>query len=532
MLEIFITYFLGILFSFLTTYKYVHMLQLESYQNGMYFKWVKNNYLNKESFMKKEILYPVGSCAVIGIVAILLYLLKFIGIAKFITLASCGVTSIYTIYTYLKAPKKKPLVITQRVKRLFITIAVTIILIAFVCSYIITFINIVFVAMVVFAPVVVYLANCISIPIERRINNGFLNDAKKILNRRSDLIKIGITGSFGKTSTKFILNEILNVKFNTLCSPASYNTPMGLTRVVREMLQDEHEVFIAEMGARYVGDIKELCDLVHPKYGIISSIGKQHLETFKSFENIISTKYDLIRSLPDNGIGYLPDDKGVCLAKYEEKDGKNKKLFSLTDKNAYVYAENITVSKKGSSFDLIIDGDKVNVTTCLLGKHNIQNILACCGVAYDLGMTLEEIAKGIANIKPIEHRLQLISTPNGVTVIDDAFNANPQGTKMAIEVLKYFDGQKIIVTPGLVELGDETEKLNKEFGADIAKVCDVAVLVRSPFTPFIKQGLIDAGFDVGAIVEFDNLEEVTRFIGVYAKAEDVVLFENDLPDNY
>lgn len=494
----------------------------------MFNKWITANCI------KGDLLIINGISLCMSVVtAVIFYLFGFYGFSIISGLICFGISG-YSFFTYYNSPKKKPLVITERVKRLLISLISVLAVLFFLFSYIIDCLFIVAFIFIVLAPYIVLLANVVVSPIEEMIKHDLLNEAKDILKKRDDLIKIGITGSFGKTSTKFILNTILSEKYNSLCSPSSYNTPMGLTRVIREMLRDDHEVFIAEMGARYTKDIKELCNLVHPKYGLISSIGKQHLETFKSLENIIETKYDLIRSLPENGIGYLPNDNGICTELSKRKDGKTKKLYSLSQiKKADVYAKDISVDEHGSAFDIVTaDGESIRVNTCLLGEHNVQNILGCVAVALDLGLSLEQIKEGIAKIKPIEHRLQLIDSPNGIIIIDDAFNANPTGTKMALKVISSFKGKKIIVTPGLVELGEETAELNKEFGQDIAKVCDVVVLVGKSFTGYIKEGLKEENFDEGAIVEYDSLSEVSAFIGAYAKPGDVVLFENDLPDNY
>ncbi|MBQ9625008.1 MAG: UDP-N-acetylmuramoyl-tripeptide--D-alanyl-D-alanine ligase, partial [Clostridia bacterium] len=507
----------------------IHILQLESYQNNMYLKWVKNN------FAKGNLLIINVTAAICAVVtAVFWYALGLDFMGAVCGIFCCGIAG-YSIYDYYTAPKKKPLVITDRVKRLFVALMTVTALLILLFNSIIgdcTYLNILL--LILFAPFVVLIANLTAYPFEGTIKMGYLNNAKSILRKREDLIKIGITGSYGKTSTKFILNTILSEKYNSLCSPESYNTPMGLTRVVREMLTDEHEVFIAEMGARYVKDIKVLCDLVHPKYGLISSIGKQHLETFKTLENIIETKYDLIKALPEDGIGYLPNDGDICIELAKRKDDINKKIYSLDKmRKACVWAEDIVIDETGSSFDVVTkEKGSIRVNTCLLGEHNIRNILGSVAVALDLDLTLEQIKAGIEKIKPIEHRLQLINSGNGVIVIDDAFNANPEGTKAALKVISQFKGRKIIVTSGLVELGNETESLNKSFGRDIAQNCDIAVLVGKSFSKFIKEGLLEEGFDEGAIVEYETLEEVTNFIGAFAEPGDVVLFENDLPDNY
>lgn len=520
-------YFLGLFCVMACCVRYVHMLQLESYQNKMYLKWVKNHYREN-----RDLLITVASIGVFLLCTLGYYLLDNTGLMTSITVIALVGIAGYSGYVYFSAGKKKPLVYTPRVRRILMMTFFLVAFLFYLLSHFTMYATLLFLLFLPLAPYLVLLANLCLYPMERYIKNGFFKQAKEILKNRPDLIKIGITGSFGKTSAKFILTTILSEKYDILCSPASYNTPMGLTKVIREMLEDHHQVFVAEMGARYVGDIQELCDLVHPKYGLITSIGKQHLETFGSFANIVSTKYSLIENLPASGIGYLPNDGAACLEKYQVRD-KKKRLYSVEPgKDAFVWAENIQMDQSGSVFDLVCDAGRVTLNTCLLGKHNIQNILGCCAVALDLGLTLAQIQSGVAKVQPIEHRLQLMPSPNGVVIIDDAFNANPTGTKMALDVLTYFEGKKIIVTPGLVELGDEEEALNREFGQGIAKVCDIAVLVGKRFAPYLKEGLLNSGFDQGSIVELESLEEVTRFIGVYAKPGDVVLFENDLPDNY
>lgn len=507
--------------------QYIHILQLESYQNKMYLKWVIKNYTTPLGIT--EILVCFGGFTLTYVLASKFNLY---GIALMLVLGICILWAGFSGYRFWKLPKKKPLVFTDRVRRLNYALFFALFAAYVILSFFTPYVQIMFLIILGLSPLLVLFANIIMIPVEKGIKRGFLSEAKLILRQRPDLIKIGITGSFGKTSSKFILQKILSEKYNTLASPASYNTPMGLTIVIREQLKPEHEVFIAEMGARYTKDIKELTDLVQPKYGLITSIGKQHLETFGSFENVAQTKYNLIDALPSDGIGYLPNDDGEALRRFQLED-KKKRLFSIEKADgAFVYAQNITVHSGGCEFDLVCELGTVRLNTVLLGKHNVLNILGACAVALDLGLSLEQIQAGVSKIEPIEHRLQLIASPSGVTVIDDAFNANPAGTKMALDVLQYFPGKKIIVTPGLVELGDEEQILNIQFGKDIAKSCDIAVIVGKRFLPYIKQGLQEENFDMGAIVEYESLDEVTAFIGAYAKPGDVVLFENDLPDNY
>lgn len=367
---------------------------------------------------------------------------------------------------------------------------------------------------------------------EKKINQSFIDDAVRIIRARKDLIRIGITGSYGKTSTKFILGAILKEKYNVLVPPSSYNTPMGVTRVIREMLKDEHEVFICEMGARRCGEIKELCEIVHPQYGLLTSIGNQHLETFGSLENIKNTKYELMQNLQPQGKTFFPADGAACQELYAKHSGP-KCLFGL-DAQCDVRAENLDVGPFGSEFDLVIENSgRIRCATQLLGKHNIMNVLGCAAVAHALGLSLEQIAAGVAKAEPVEHRLQLINPNNGTLVIDDAFNSNPNGTKAAMEVLSmYTQFRRICVTPGMVELGEKEEEENEAFGARMAAVCHYVVLVGQTRAIPIKRGLLSAGFPEENIFIGENLDQATEILGAFIRPGDVVLFENDLPDHY
>lgn len=383
-------------------------------------------------------------------------------------------------------------------------------------------------------PDIMYLSNLLIKPLEDKINMGYYRSAQEKIKNREDLTVVGITGSFGKTSTKFILGTILGERFNVLNTPESYNTPMGLSKVINNELTEEHEIFIAEMGARGIGEIKEVAELCQPKIGVLTSIGPVHLETFKNIDNIMKTKYELIEELPTDGIAVFNYDNEY-IKKLADKTFKEKILYALDDvENTDIYADDIVVSELGSTFTLRDkDGNSISCTTRLLGRHNIYNILAGASVAKAMGLTFEEISKGIEKIEPIPHRLDIINPGTGVIIIDDAFNSNPIGTKAALDVLGQFkEGKKIIVTPGMVELGEMEEEANREFGTNIGKVCDYVILVGENRTKPIYEGLMEVNYNPANIFIVNNLEEATAHIGRLAKPKDVVLFENDLPDNY
>ena len=261
------------------------------------------------------------------------------------------------------------------------------------------------------------LAGLCAWPIEKLISELYFHDTQRMLRERPDLIKIGITGSYGKTSVKFILGTLLSEKYQTLVTPSSYNTPMGVTKIIRTKLQPAHQVFVAEMGARHVGDIKEMCRLVHPTYGVLTSVGPQHLDTFHTIERIKATKYELMDAVPQDGCCFFPDDGGICRELFD-KTRKERRLCCLRKSNdADVWAEHITVSPAGSAFILCTRKESIACETRLLGEHNIQNILLAATVCLRLGLTLRQISRGIAKLEPVEHRLQLIPSPGVLSLI-------------------------------------------------------------------------------------------------------------------
>jgi len=381
-------------------------------------------------------------------------------------------------------------------------------------------------------PLATALSGLLAWPVEKLISELYFRDARRKLLKNPGLIRIGITGSYGKTTVKNVIGAILSEKYPTLITPASYNTPMGVTRAIREGLTPSHQVFVAEMGARHVGDIRELCRLVHPTIGVLTSVGPQHLETFKTMECVKKTKYELIDALPEAGHAFFCDDQGICKDLYE-RTTKPKTLVGLTAGQSDVWCEDVTVSPQGSAFTLLIRGKgSIACHTRLLGEHNIQNILLGAAVGDSLGLTMKQIANGIAKLNPIPCRLELIPSASGFTVINDAFNSNPVGSKAALNVLAQFPGRRIIVTPGMVELGAREDEYNREFGRNIAKAADIAIIVGKKRVQPILDGLAEAGFPKENLYRVDTLDASTALLRTLAHREDTVLYENDLPDQY
>ena len=509
---------------------YLHMLQLESYQLDGYIRWLSKNH---DKQFGPTLTIGVGATAAYYALWLLLRMIvsekASVIIAGAVTLVGFLAAAFLLDRRLHSQPEKKPLAYTPRMRRLYACLCVIALALAFVLSAIGIPAYILFVGV----PYLALAAGGAMTPVEKAINNYFLNDAKAKLSARPELIKIGITGSYGKTSTKFILATILSEKYDVLATPASFNTPMGLTRVIRERLEDHHQVFIAEMGARHVGDIRELVELVHPTMGLLTSVGPQHLETFGSVENVANTKFELIEGLPQDGLAFFASDGGEVDKLYERCRVK-KFLTGTRGMRLDMKAEDIAVGRNGSTFTLRDSetDERVQCETKLLGRHNIGNIVLACCAAKQLGLTLDEIARGVSKIEPVEHRLQLLPGANGVTVIDDAFNSNPVGAKAALDVLAAFEGRHVIVTPGMVEQGAQEKEINRQFGAQMAGKADEIILVGKKHTQPIVDGLRAEGVLGEHIHITGSLEEATAVLGKIGRPGDVVLFENDLPDNY
>ena len=299
----------------------------------------------------------------------------------------------------------------------------------------------------------VYLVKLINDPIEKGIYKKFWNMAENKLASYKDLKVIGITGSYGKTSSKNILNEILSMDYISHPTPKNFNTDVGLMTTINNDLTKFDEIFIAEMGAYKVGRIKNACNLVHPKYGLLTTIGKAHLETFGSQENIIKTKFELIESLPSDGIAFLNMDDPLQV-NYDLKNKIRVVWYAVNNKKADFYCLDTKCSDKGSTFKIFFKSENktYDFQTRLLGRHNISNIVSAVAVGYEFGISISKLQAAVMKIKPIEHRLELKKIGN-MYQIDDAYNSNPVGAKVALEVLGMMPGDKVVVTPGMVELG-------------------------------------------------------------------------------
>lgn len=382
------------------------------------------------------------------------------------------------------------------------------------------------------APVWVLLASAIAAPVEAAVQEGFKIQARETLRRRRNLTVIGITGSYGKTSVKFIIAEILRQRYSVLATPGSYNTPMGICLVVNDKLQPEHQVLVLEMGMRYAGDIKELCEIAPPDVAVITSVGVAHLESMGSVENIAREKASLLTYARKGAPAVLNMDDEYVATMASEATGPVWRV-SIGSNDAEITAGAIRYDADGASFWVRDEsGNEITLRTRLLGRHNVSNILLGVAVGRVLGIRLRQIARAVERLEPVEHRLAL-RREGDVTVIDDAFNSNPVGARNAVEILGQFDtGRRIIITPGMVELGERHELENRTFGRHISEHADLAVLVGERQTAPIREGLREAGFPEEQIRVVPSLTAARAFLRSYVRPGDVVLYENDLPDQY
>ena len=430
---------------------------------------------------------------------------------------------------------KIKLKVTARVKRLIFTNVVLFVLLCVGLCFVKN-INLIYLILFLYDMLlnfVVMLAIIINKPVEKMVYLSYKTKAVNKLKEMKNLKVIGITGSYGKTSSKNILSDILNVKYNALPSPKNFNTPYGLIITVNNHLDKFDDILIAEMGAYKVGEIKELCDLVKPKYGILTKIGTAHIEIFGSQENIQKGKFELIESLPSDGVGVLNGDDELQV-NYKLKNNCKILWIGIDNKDVDVRATDIKTSNKGTTFNVMFKGDKTKYpfTTKLLGYNNIYNILASLALSKEFGLTVEQMKKAVLGVKSVEHRLELRRAGN-ITYIDDSYNSNPVGSKMALEVLKDMPGIRIVMTPGMVELGDKSYELNKKFGTYMKDTSDIVILVGEKITRPIRDGLKEVKYNDKNIYVVKNTKEAFNLVkSLSNNKETYCLIENDLPDIY
>ncbi len=513
------------------TWKLLGAMQQSGYKSRVFWQWIRK----KENLFYNRL--SIYALCIALTVTITVFCFSFLGVRTALIISAvpfigCGLCFCYADEKYaLKIPVKH----TGRLWRLTAVYALFTACISYVLIAGLAFLSkwngsqlyaliayVPFAIMPLLLPGILFLANAFQSIFENIRNGNFVKRAGQVLDE-TEIIRIGIVGSYGKTSVKNILQTILSEKYTVVATPASFNTPIGVAKTVNSTEFKNKQVFIAEMGARKAGDIAELCKMVKPDYAIFTGVCEQHIQTFGSLENVWQAKKEI----------FTDAKKVICgkaLKEWVEKDSAispEKVLFS----NA-VEIKDVCLKATETTFTLRVDGQEIPVKTKLLGNGAVENILLAATLAYEMGLQAADIAKGIEKIEYIPHRLQLLEN-NGAYILDDAYNCNPKGAEESLAALSRFEGRKCLVTPGIVECGVLEKQINGVLGEKIAKCSfDKVILVGDTLVGAVKAGYDKAEGAQDCLSVVKTLEDATAMLAEWVQAGDAVLFLNDLPDVY
>lgn len=532
--------------TWIRVYKQARFYQIEEYMSGRYLRWIINN---------RRYLLPTKVISA-----------WFIGIALGFLMGEAPDSALPAIIGIIAAiiasiPQnegeiKKQFNRTQRVTRILGTAFMISALALLLVTQLISTLNLPDVKVVPIAvastlgliiflltPVWLALGNLLMTPVEHYMRQRFLNQASQVLGNIHPKI-IGITGSYGKTTTKNFLRDIMNVRYRTYATPKSYNTLMGISLAINRDLTEDYstEYFISEMGAYVPGEIERICQLTPPDISIVTEVGPQHLERFGTLENVKLAKYEIIKNLKPDGIAVFNWDNPYIQAMVAENYPNTRltvsRELSLEDAKAQQItwlATDIQESLAGLSFTImnVETGQQEQISTAIVGEHNVTNLLLSTAVAYYEGIPLRDIAFRIRTLQPAESRLVIQTTANNITIINDAYSANPKGVVSALKVLgMYQTGKRLLITPGMVELGTLHEVENRKLGELAAQHATDVILIGESQTQPIVNGLQSTNFDMADVQVMDTLAEAVAWYQHNLKSGDTVLFLNDLPDTY
>lgn len=502
----------------------IHMLQQNRYQRERYYAW------GKEAIQvnRKAMLIRLGSLLPLWV----LLLAQSLPGYQYLWYLCIGVYAYLSWKVDQKKVYIKKLVFTHRAKRLFfIHTLLCVSLIALFHYGMDESIFIFLLPLWYFIPwLLLLLSALICEPLEQWIKGCYVEDARNILAQRDDLIKIGITGSYGKTSVKHILHTLLLEKYYAYMTPHSYNNLMGLTISIRTQLNPLHQVLIAEMGADHVGEIDDLACFIHPSIAVITAVGPQHLSTFHTQENILNEKMRLVERLPFHGIAVLNYDNAY-IRSYPIKHSCKCITYGIHYEDVDVRAVHIQYSVKGSRFTVLHPEGSFTVETLLLGEHNVLNICAAIAVALSLQIPVANIQAAIKRLRYVEHRLEVVNM-GLYTLLDDAYNSNPQGAGYALDVLAAMPNRRYLLTPGFLDLGAEKQQAHIAYAKKMSRCADEILLIGKKQTADIYQTLIQMKFPITQIHVCESTKEAFSLLHQMVKKGDCALIENDLPDAF
>lgn len=512
-----------LLFSFVRLRSYLHIFQQEEYDALRFVRWMFRT-RSFDRFASAAVALTLGVWLLAPDRLVELVLSGILG-ALLVTIAWRERSS--------QRHAKKPLIMTARASRIFQLALVLLSTTAVTLALTFTTPGI-WLVPIQLCPFFLLVANLMLIPVERRVKKRFWDEAHTKLCDLNPLV-VGITGSFGKTSVKHILAHILQYKGQTLATPGSVNTPMGISRVIREQLRASHKFFIVEMGAYGPGSIDTLCRLAPPKIGILTAIGAAHFERFGSLAVTASAKMELANAVIANGGRMVINADVMQLELVSSQLAMNRTSYLTcgSDLGDVTYT-GLQQTNKGLTFDIHIEGEVHKVDVPIYGLHQALNVTLAVAAARELGMQFDTIIGALRSVPQITHRLEVKRQLNGTIVIDDAYNSNPVGFESALNllhVLKQPGAKTHLITPGIVELGKRHDAEHRKLGELAAKMADVIYVVGPGRIPTFVEGVKSS--DSGA-----TLKQFSTFLSAYEEFSmnsadgDVLLIENDLPDLY
>ncbi|MBD5405582.1 UDP-N-acetylmuramoyl-tripeptide--D-alanyl-D-alanine ligase [bacterium] len=505
----------------------LHFLQQEGYENKNFFKFI---------FHKLQLIDKYLT------VVVFLYTVLSVGYKNYIIDMSV-LSLIFLIFAFIQinpmsATSKKKLVLTLRAKRiLYLSIIIDAVLAGIIFYTLHTLKNYCLcedvgylLLLIQVIPFMLIVSNILLKPFELLVRHKYVKEAEKRLNEVNPIV-IGITGSFGKTSTKNILHHIVSSVAPTLTTARSINTLMGITQVIRSDLKKNHKYFIVEVGTSAKGKIKKICSLIKPKFGILTAVGFAHFANFKNQESLAKEKMDLIKSVNSNNgvsvINTLQVDKKFI------PDMANLIFLSDTVENKNTYKiSNIKQDINGVNFVLSFGGKNYKIEAPIFGLHQANNISMAIILAFKLGIPTDTIIASLKTLKQVEHRLEVKKQPNGITIIDDGFNSNVDGFVSALNTLRTLanNGRAILITPGMVELGKKHKEHHIRVAKEALLKCDIVIAVVPERIKDFVDTFKNSMNKNQQLILVGSFKEALAWTTKNAKKGDVILYENDLPD--
>lgn len=432
-----------------------------------------------------------------------------------------------------RTQNKKPLVNTTKIQIIKL-VSLMILACIFILGVILfnLFVGLLFIIIVLIQPYILIISSVYFLDLfQILIIKKTIKDTHRKIKSFKKVQVIGIAGSYGKTSVKNILYHLMSSKYKVLKTPLSYNTILGISRVVDLELNDSYDFFICELGEFKKNDVLEMSEMVDVSYGIMTGVNSQHLERFKNIQNTTNAIFELFDYLKKKNKKVVANFANEYISNEVIKRRGSLSVISYGNSKSKIFAENIKFSDFGTEFDLVFNGVKNRVKTPLLGKAHVNNILGACTLAYEIGVPLETIVERLETIPKVSHRFEQTLLPDGCLLIDNSYSSNIDSFKESLTILEGLQRKnKIIVTPGMVELGAENEKIHLELGKLAKDICTKVILVgNSSRTESLAKGI---GED--KVIFMNDIKNIWKtFYGLgLTPSDSVIILENDLPDNY